>query len=192
MFRKGKRETVWRNHVAQHYGLGVAGALQWGVPGNMAYDARCKRVAVLRAWTEGMPIAEIETTFTVNPFYRIGAGDIRGFADIARFHLGAAFEISDILLLGQGPSAEDVERLLAQLETGIPAAALGLLDFQVTLGRGAYLALHQAGLSNPTDIWAAGEERLRALVGNAIATSLLAEQPSEASATAAARVSDGG
>ncbi len=185
MFRRGQRETVWQSHVAQHYGSDVARALQWGAPDNMAYHARCKRVAVLRDWTDGVPIAEIETTFTVNPFYSIGAGDIRGFADFARFHLAAAFEIADVLLLGQGPSAEDVEKLLARLEAGIPADALGLLDLPVPLGRGAYLALHQAGLSRPTDIWAAGEERLREIVGNAIAATLHAAQPAEPSATAA-------
>ena len=183
IFLKGRRETVWRHHVAERYGHDVASALQWGAPETMAYHARCKRVAVLRAWTEGTPIAEIESTFTVNPFYPIGAGDIRGFADLARLHLAAAFEIADILLLGPGPSAEDVERLLAQLETGIPATALGLLDLPVTLDRGAYLALHQVGLSNPTDIWAAGEERVRALVGNAVANALQGARPSESSTT---------
>jgi hypothetical protein len=183
MFRRGHRETVWQGHVSQHYGRDVAGALKWGAPDNMAYCARCKRVAVLRAWTDGMPVSEIETTFTVNPFYSVGAGDIRGFADFARFHLAAAFEIADILLLDQGPSAEDVEKLLAQLEAGIPAGALGLLDLPVTLGRGAYLALHQAGLACPTDVWAVEEERLRELVGNAIAATLQAVQPPEASTT---------
>lgn len=177
MFRKSQRETLWQSHVAQYYGRDVANALQWGAPDNMAYHARCKRVAILRAWIDGMPISEIETTFTTNPFYSIGAGDIRDFADFARFHLAAAFEIADVLLLGQGPSADDVENLLAQLEVGIPADALGLLDLPVTLGRGAYLALHQAGLSNPADIWAAGEERLREIVGNAIAASLQAVRP---------------
>lgn len=177
MFRKGQRETVWQGHVAQHYGREVAVALQWGAPDNMAFHARCKRVAILRAWTDGMPVAEIETTFTVNPFYSIGAGDIRGFADFARFHLTAAFEIADVLLLGQGPNADDVEKLLAQLEVGIPAGALGLLELQTTLGRGAYLALHQAGLSCPADIWAAGAERLRELVGAGNAATLSASRP---------------
>ena len=40
----------------------------------MTYHARCKRVAVLREWTYGTPISEIESSFTVNPFYNIGAG----------------------------------------------------------------------------------------------------------------------
>ena len=178
MLRRGQRETVWRSHVTRHYGHDVANALQWGAPNNIAYHARCKRVAVLRAWTDGMPISEIESTFTVNPYYsRIRASDIRGFADYARLHLAAAFDIADVLLLGQGPSAEDVETLLAQLETGIPATALELLDLPMQLGRGTYLPLHQAGFVRPSDVWAATQQRLRKLVGPAIATTIWAARP---------------
>lgn len=178
MFRKGQRETVWQDHVARNYGPDIASALQWGAPDTMAYYARCKRVAVLRAWIDGMPIGEIETNFTVNPFYRIAAGDVRGFADFARFHLVAAFEIADVLLLGKGPDAEETEPLLARLETGIPAGALGLLDLPVALHRGAYLALYQAGFAKPTDVWAAGEKRLRELLGTALASALHAAKRS--------------
>ncbi len=152
-------------------------ALQQGAPDNMAYHARCKRVAVLRAWTAGVPIGEIEGTFTVHPFHRIGAGNIRSFADFARFHLSAAFEIADVLLIGQGPGADDVENLLAQLETGIPTAALGLLDLPLNLARGTYLALHQAGVVQPDAVWALADERLREIVGNAAAARLQAVRP---------------
>ena len=178
MFRSGHRETVWRSHVAKHYGNEVAGALQWGARDNMAYHARCKRVAVLRAWTDGKPINEIESTFTVNPYRaRIAAGNIRGFADFARFHLSAAFDIADVLLVGEGPCAEDIETLLAQLETGIPAAALELLDLPVQLDRGSYLALYQAGYVRPRDIWKVTEQHIRDLVGPATATTIWATRP---------------
>ena len=177
MFRKGQGEKVWRGYVTRHYGHDVANALQWGAPNNMAYHARCKRVAVLRAWTDGMPINEIEKTFTANPYYSVGAGYIRGSADYARFHLAAAFDITDVFLHGQGPSVEDVETLLAQLETGIPATALALLDLPIQLDRGIYLALHQAGFVRPSDVWAATEERLRRLVGAAVAATIWAVRP---------------
>jgi helicase len=191
LFRKGQRETVWQSHVVEHHGRDVAAALQWGAPDSMAYHARCKRVAVLRAWTAGMPISEIENTFTVSSFHPVGAGDIRGFAEFARFHLAAAFEIADVFLLGQGPSAEEVERLLAQLEGGIPVAALGLLDLPATLGRGSYLALNKAGIVRPEDVWAAGEERLHKVVGNEVAAALLAMRPAAASSTSVAAPSGG-
>ena len=177
LFRRGQRETVWQGHIVQHYSHEIAMALQWGAPDNTTYYARCKRVAVLRAWTNGTPISEIESTFTVNPFYNIGAGDIRSFADFARFHLTAAFEIIDVLLFGQGPSAEDVEKLFAQLEVGIPASALGLLDLPISLGRGTYLALHHAGIIQPASVWELTEERLREIVGTVAATAIWAARP---------------
>lgn len=174
MFRKGQRETVWQRHVAEHYGHDVVASLQWGAPDTMAYHARCKRVAVIRAWTDGLPISEIESAYTVNPFYNIRAGDIRSFADFARFHLAAAFEIAAVLPLAQGPSADDVEKLLAQLEIGIPAAALRLLDLPISLGRGSYLALYQAGLHQPESVLGLAEERLKEIVGSTVAESLKA------------------
>ena len=180
LFRRGSRETVWRGHVVQHYGHEIATALQWGASDNMTYYARCKRVAVLRAWIDGTPISEIESTFTVNPFNSIGAGDIRSFADFARFHLTAAIEIADVLL-DQGPSAEGVEKLLAQLEAGIPAFALGLLDLPVPLSRGTYLALYQAGIVQPAAVWELTEERLREIVGATAAAAIWAARPRPAS-----------
>ncbi len=177
MFRKGQSEAAWHSHVAQQYGSETAAALRFGVPDVMTYYARCKRVAVLRAWNEGVPINEIESNFTVNRFHRIRAGDIRSFADFARFHLAAAFEIADVLLVGQGPSGEEVETLLAQLEAGIPAGALGLLDLPIGIDRGSYLALYQQGFIRPADVWASTEERLSGIVGTAPAKLLWAARP---------------
>lgn len=173
MFRKGRRESAWQEQVASHYGRDVAAALQKGAATPMDYYARCKRAAVLCAWTRGAPIEEIERSFTVNPFYSLGAGDIRGFADIARFHLQAAFEIADVLLLGDGPSGKDVEQLLAQLEVGLPAEALGLLELPGSLPRGTYLALHRAGHRRPDEVLALPETDLAALVGDAAVQSLV-------------------
>ena len=124
IFRKGQREAVWQHQVSQHYGSETAIALRWGATDLMTYYARCKRVAVLSNWTDGVPISEIESSFTVNPFNRIRAGDIRGFAELARLHLAAAREIADVLLVDKGPSGKEIDTLLAQLEAGIPAGAL--------------------------------------------------------------------
>ena len=177
MFRKGQREAEWQHRVVQHYGRDILTALQRRAPDLMAYWARCKRVTVLRAWTDGVPIGEIESTFTVNRYNSIGAGDIRGFANLARFHLAAAFDIAAVLLLGQGPNAESVETLLVQLEVGIPADALELLRLPVPLTRGAYLALYRAGLVRAEDVWTATRERLSEIVGAEPAALLYAARP---------------
>lgn len=182
MFKRSRsrKESAWQRDVVHYYGRDIASALQWGAPDNMAYHARCKRIAVLRAWIDGVPISEIEENFTVNSYVaKVGAGNIRSFSELARFHLSAAFEIADALVFDHGPSAEDVEKLLAQLEVGIPAAALGLLDLPIQLARGSYLALYQAGLHQPESVWSLTEAELRKIVGSTVATTLKKAHPSE-------------
>ena len=173
MFRKGMRESAWTAQVARHYGRDVAAALQKGAATSMTFYARCKRAAVLHEWTHGARIEEIERKYTVNPFNSLGAGDIRGFADFARFHLQAAFEIADVLLPGDGPSGEDVEQLLAQLEVGLPREALGLLELPGSLPRGTYLALHRAGHRRADDVLALPKADLVDLVGDVAVQSLI-------------------
>ncbi len=177
IFRKGQREAAWQHRVSQHYGSETTAALRWAATDLMTYYARCKRVAALRDWTDGVPISEIESRFTVNPFNRIRAGDIRSFAEFARFHLAAAFEIADVLFAGQGPSGEEVDTLLAQLEAGIPAEALELLDLPIVLDRGSYLALHQEGLVRPAEVWTSTKERLSRVIGTGSAEMLWAARP---------------
>lgn len=175
MFRKGQRESEWQDTVARNLGRAIVSTLQWGAPDTMAYYARCKRVAVLYDWINGVPISSIESTYTINPFSGpMGPGDIRSFADFARFHLAAAFAIADVLLMGQGPAADDVEALLAQLEVGIPRAAVALLDLPVSLPRGSYLALFEAGISGHDQLASLSDERLMELVGPIPAAQLLA------------------
>ena len=180
LFKRGKKESVWPNYAAQIYGSEVVRALRFGARDTMAYYARCKRVAVLQKWIGGSPISEIENIFTMNPYCNVGAGDIRSFADFARFHLVAASEIAEILLLGQGPDPDDVEKLLMQLEVGIPASVLGLLNLPIRLERGSYLALHQSGITEPEAVWELKSERLEAIVGNAVNLRLQAVRPKRA------------
>ncbi len=177
LFKKSKKESVWPMQVTQIYGDDIVRALQFGVRDTMAYYARCKRVAVLQKWIDGLPISEIESIFTINPYYSVGAGDIRSFADFARFHLVAASEIADILLLGQGPDADDVEKLLMQLEVGIPASALGLLNLPIRLERASYLAFYQSGITEPEAVWELENEHLEDIVGNTVRLRLQAVRP---------------
>lgn len=176
LFRKGQRESVWPGEVSQKLGHDVTGALQRGAPDTMAYYARCKRVAVLLDWIRGTPISDIESRYTVNPFYVVGPGDVRSFADFARFHLVAAFEIANVLLTIAEPLADDIESLMARLETGLPALALPLLELPVPLPRGAYLALYGAGMASTADVDAVPAEQLETLVGPMSAAQLLAQR----------------
>jgi hypothetical protein len=110
----------------------------------------CKRASILWDWINGVPIERIEETHTANPFQgKIGYGDTRKFVDARRFHLGAAHRITNILFVTGGPTEESTDHLLRQLEIGLPAQALGLIDIPADLTRGDYLALLRAGIQPP-------------------------------------------
>jgi replicative superfamily II helicase len=166
LFRKGTRESAWQRDVAMRYGPEVARTLQRGAKGNYDYYARCKRAAVLRAWVDGEPIESIERRFTVNPYSSLGAGDIVNFANTTRLYLRAAYGIADVLLLGERPDEESIDTLLRRLEAGLPADALGLMDLPVSLPRGEYLALYNAGYTTPQEVMALPTDELRRFVGD--------------------------
>src|SRR5690606_34066571 len=104
----------------------------------------------------------IEEKYSTTPYGgNIGGGEIRRFADSTRFHLRSAYSISDVLLLGEGPDQEEIDRLLKRLETGLPAEGLFLLDLPIRLSRGARLALVNAGIKNLEDLKKLTDDELR-------------------------------
>ncbi|BBL79469.1 peptidase C14 [Rubrobacter xylanophilus] len=166
IFKKGTKESVWQRDVTLYYGPEVTAGLQRGAKDLHDFYARCKRAAILRAWIEGEPIESIERRFTVTPFAgSVGAGDVVGYADRTRLYLRAAYDIADVLLLGEGPDEAAVDTLLKRLEAGLPAGAVGLLDLPVSLPRGEYLALYNAGCATPKDVLSLPADELRQYVG---------------------------
>jgi hypothetical protein len=165
LMRKGSSEARWSGEVSRKYGMEIARALQERAHDASVYYARCKRAAVLWAWTNGRPMGGIEADCTVNPFYPIGPGEVRNFADTTRYHLRSAFQIVTLLLMTEGPSEEAVDGLLKQLEIGIPASLLELISLPVTLTRGQYLALLGAGATTVSAVWSLPGEVLAKLIG---------------------------
>jgi helicase len=148
IFKKGNKESAWQRNVTIHYGADITQQLQHGAKDCFDYYARCKRAAILWAWICGDPIEKIEQQFSITPFAgNVGAGDIRSIADRTRLYLRSAFKIADVLLLGMGPNEDDIDRLLNQLEVGIPAEAMDLLDLPFILSRGEYLTLYRDGFA---------------------------------------------
>jgi helicase len=148
IFKKGNKESAWQRDVTINYGADITQHLQWGAKDNFDYYARCKRAAILHAWISGSPIEKIEKQFSITPYAgNLGAGDIRSIADRTRLYLRSAFKIADVLLLGMGPNENDIDKLLNQLEVGIPADALDLLNLPFNLSRGEYLALYHDGFT---------------------------------------------
>jgi hypothetical protein len=156
----------------------VTNALQKFVDDHFAYYARCKRASILWDWINGVSVERIEEAYTANPYQgKIGYGDIRKFADSTRFHLSAAHRLTNILFVSGGPTEETIDRMLRQLEIGLPAQALGLVDIPVGLARGDYLALLSAGIQNPAQVWQRSDEQLSQILGPLVGRLLSSKRP---------------
>lgn len=179
IYKKGTRESAWQRDVTLHYGSDVTTRLQRGAKDLSDYYARCKRAAILKAWINGEPVEVIERRFSVTPYAgNVGAGDVRGCADRTRLYLRAAYNIADIMLLGEGPDETAIDTLLQQLETGLPAGALKLLALPVSLPRGEYLALYNAGHATPKTVFTLSTDELRKYIGQEQVEQLIAQRPS--------------
>jgi helicase len=103
--------------------------------------------------------------FSTNAYFgRIEYGDIRRFADTTRFQLQSASDIIAILLLDKNPQAE-LTNLLVQLEVGLPANALGLLQLPMTLTRSEYLNIISFGIKTSEQFWATHASVLSTTLG---------------------------
>jgi helicase len=160
----GNREAVRVTEAIGRYGQPAISILQRYAESAQDYWARCKRASVLYDWISGIKIELIESRFSTTPYRsRIELGDIQRFTESTRFILRSAAEIVLLIL----PSAElpaKLDEILTQLETGIPAEALGLLDLGVPLARGQYLDLYSANIRTQEAVWEASPERLKALL----------------------------
>jgi helicase len=162
---KGIKEAVRVNQATQRFGPEVVRALQRHAQDQMEFYGRCKRASVLHDWVLGRRLDEIEAEFSTNQYFgRIEYGDIRRFADLTRFHLQSASNILALLLLDKNPQAE-LDTLLKQLEIGLPAEAIALLELPVALTRGEYLNLIGKNIMNPGQLWSAPPQVLLDYLG---------------------------
>jgi replicative superfamily II helicase len=181
MMKKGASEGVRQRQAVERFGEAPIRHLQRNAHDLIDYYARCKRAAILWDWIHGVPIEEIEQWYSTTPYQgRIGVGDVRKFADNTRFHLRSAHQICTVMFMGRGPDEAAIEVLLKQLEVGIPADALELLTLPLTLARGEYLALYQAGVKRPEDVWALSPDAVVDLLGPARAERIERIRPATA------------
>ena len=177
--RRSRAEGRWPQDVASAFGRSVALLLQQQVKDEIAYLARCKRAAILERWLTGTPMQQIEERFTINAFSSIASGHVRGVADATRFHLRSASTIATALLIENGPSQQDIDALLTQLEFGIPADMLNLLTLPVTLSRGEYLLLRTNGVRTIGELWSLSSEKLIGFLGTSFAEALERHRPAD-------------
>ena len=74
--------------------------------------------------------------------------------------------------ISQGPSAEQIEILLKQLEVGIPADAIELLSIPLPLNRGHCLALHNLGVKDIRDLRNLSDATLENVLGEPLTKQL--------------------
>jgi hypothetical protein len=89
------------------------------------------------------------------------------------------------LFVTGGPTEDAIDRLLRQLEIGLPADALGIVDIPVDLGRGDYLALVNAGIRTVEQIWQHSDEQVLQMLGRLVGRLINSKRP-KASTKAAA------
>jgi replicative superfamily II helicase len=177
-------ETQWPREAAQKFGTEIIQTLQRNADDFFKYYARCKRALLLLEWMQGTPIEAIEERYSVNGFNAVAYGHVRSCADTTRFHLRAAHQIATVMLIDKGPSEQSIETLLKQLEVGIPTDALDLLSISLPLTRGEYLALYQAGIRKPEDLWDHSSESIQKIIGTGRAIQLERIRPNPAFAKA--------
>jgi len=145
MMRKGRSEAARPGEAVSKFGVEIVRLLQRFTQGDeFTYFARCKRACILFDWIRGVSIEEIERRYaSTNPYLgNIGYGDVRKFADLTRFQLRSAHQIASLIFPGQFIDEKAIDALLSQLEVGIPADSLDLLELPFSLSRGEYLALN--------------------------------------------------
>jgi helicase len=173
IMRRGRSEAVRINDAIQRYGHELPRFLQrYGADEHEVWR-RCKRASILHDWIEGVPVDVMERHYTTNPYQgTISYGDITSIAETTRFHLRSAHRILAALFPEYPDFLTAIAELLIRLETGLPVRALPLLSLPVSLSRGQYLALVEAGVLGIEGVSAMSEADLSVCVGTASATQL--------------------
>lgn len=178
LFKKGSGETKRIQDATDRFGRSIVQGLQKFAGSAQAYQARCKRAAILYDWVTGVPIDKIEQTYSYTPYSgAVHSGDIRRIADNTRFHLRSAFQIALVITPQNLCGEDDFDRLLKQLEVGLPADSVKLLEIPLSLTRGEYLSLRQNGIHSPSHLWENSSQQINDLLGNVRADQLELVRP---------------
>lgn len=173
VMKRGRSESVRASEVTQRYGQAMMQTLQRYCRDEIKFWCRCKRASLLHDWIEGTPIDILEKRYSTNPFQGIVSyGDIMRIVDATRFHLRSAHQILTVLFPDFPEFLTSVDDILQRLEFGLPSNALALTKLPISLTRGQYLALTNAGCSVPDDVAGLSFECLRDCVGEDTASLL--------------------
>lgn len=164
MQRRGAGEIKWRSQANQKLGA-LAQLFSKQAADDHVLNARCKRALVLLDWMDGHALEAIESGYSANPFAAVDTGSIRSIADTTRFHLRSIFSLASTLMLTGDLDEDALNTLLAQLEFGVPAKVLGLLDLPIRLSRGEMLAFASMGAFQTESVAALSNDQLQSVLG---------------------------
>ncbi len=178
LFKRGQKDRVWPGEIQHHLSPTASCWMRTHARDQWAPTARAKRLCILAAWIDGTTTEAIQNRFTINPFQGlVGPGDIRGIADASRFRLRSAYEIAVEAQPSVCPDPQEMDVLTRQLEVGIPPSLVPLLEMPLTLTRGEYLALGDAGITTADELWAAEPDFLRSILSAATVTRIEQHRP---------------
>ncbi|MFH1283796.1 MAG: DEAD/DEAH box helicase [bacterium] len=151
IMKRGTKESIRVSEATSRYGSEAINILQQHVNDFFQYYARCKKAAILYDWINGESVNDIEKRYSTTPYAgAVSHGDIRRCVDTTRFHLRSIHQI--VMVMNKPISSEAIERLLNQLEFGIPEDSLELLSLPIDLTRGEYLALRSTNIKKPQEL----------------------------------------
>jgi len=164
VMKRGQKELIRTKEAKSKYGIEVINILQQMVKDSSTYYARCKKAAILYDWVNGVEVNDIEKQYSTT-FYigSVAYGDIRRCADTTRFHLLSVYQIANVMNIQI--SEDSMEKLLHQLEVGIPEDSLELLSIPITLERGEYLALRKAGINTVEQLKQLSFDKMAEILG---------------------------
>lgn len=128
---------------------------------------------MVAAWLDGMPMEELEQTYTNSPFVPVNNGNVRRIVDATYFHPRSVVLTVPALHPGLLLKDEALNELTTRLEVGLPVAALPLLAVP-TLTRDDILLLVRRAIARPTAAWTLFKSVATELFGAARAQQLAA------------------
>lgn len=166
VMKRGRSESLRASEAAQRYGQSILPILQRYCRNEIEFWCRCKRAALLYDWIEGTPVDILENRYSTNPYQgAISFGDVMRVTDSSRFHLRSAHQILSTLFPDQPDFLAGLDDILQRLEFGLPSEVLKLINLNLPLNRGQYLALANAGVKSLELLIALNEKQLSDCVG---------------------------
>jgi replicative superfamily II helicase len=131
------------------------------------YTTRCKRLAAVLMWLEGVDLNRLEASLLVHLPGDNAAGAITATAERTRDLLGVVARIGGLVSSDNSGPVNELDHLSLRLEIGIPSDMLWLAsETKRGIDRGDYLALRRVGINSPDLLNACDDAALAQMVSS--------------------------